>query len=137
VTDIAAGHDHICAAIGGAVAGWAGADFLCVVTPSEHLSLPDVEDIREGVIAAKIAAHAADVARGTPGARSRDDELSRRRRAKDWDGMFEVLLDPARARAVREACRPGDPETCSMCGPYCVFVEPRAAGPEGRAGGKT
>ncbi len=127
VTDIAAGHDHIAAAIGGAIAGWAGADFLCVVTPAEHLALPGPEDVREGVIAARIAAHAADVARGLPGAGERDDEVSRLRRACRWDSMLGLLIDPAGATDVRASGPPVDPETCSMCGPYCVYKEPRAS----------
>jgi phosphomethylpyrimidine synthase len=124
VTDVAAGHDHISAAIGGALAGWAGADFLCVVTPAEHLSLPGPEDVREGVIAARIAAHAADVARGHPRARDWDDSVSRSRRAMDWPGVLSKLLDPEHARCVRSAGPPADPETCSMCGPFCAFRKP-------------
>ncbi len=124
VTDVAAGRDHISAAIGGALAGWAGADFLCVVTPAEHLALPDPDDVREGVIAARIAAHAADVARGLPGAREWDDRVSRLRRAQDWDAMTRELLDPVRAKCVRDSAPPADPGTCSMCGPYCVFRPP-------------
>jgi len=123
VTDAAAGHDHIAGAIGGCVAALAGADFLCVVTPAEHLSLPSPEDVREGVIAARIAAHAADVARGLRGARELDDSVSRARRARDWDRCLALLIDPERARQVRSAGPPEDPETCSMCGPYCVFRE--------------
>jgi phosphomethylpyrimidine synthase len=134
VTDSAAGHDHVAAAIGGALACWAGADFLCVVTPSEHLSLPGPAEIREGVIAAKVAAHAADVARGLAGAARRDLEVSRRRRARDWEGQIALLLDPEGARRIREASPPGDPETCSMCGPYCVFREDCAEG--GECGGR-
>jgi phosphomethylpyrimidine synthase len=124
VTDVAAGYDHIAAAIGGAIAGWSGADFLCVVTPAEHLSLPNVDDIRRGVVAARIAAHAADVAVGLPQARMRDDEVSRARRSMDWEGVISRLLDPERARCVRDAGPPNDPATCSMCGPYCVFRPP-------------
>ncbi len=124
VTDVAAGRDHIAAAIGGALAGWAGADFLCVVTPAEHLALPDTDDIREGVIAARIAAHAADVARGLPGAREWDDRVSRLRRSQNWEAMTRALLDPERAKCVRESSPPADPGTCSMCGPYCVFRAP-------------
>jgi len=124
VTDVAAGRDHIAAAIGGALAGWAGADFLCVVTPAEHLALPDPEDVREGVIAARIAAHAADLALGLPGAREWDDRVSRLRRAQDWDAMTPALMDPARAKRVRGSAPPAAPGTCSMCGPYCVFRPP-------------
>jgi phosphomethylpyrimidine synthase len=124
VTDVAAGRDHIAAAIGGALAGWAGANFLCVVTPAEHLALPDPDDVREGVIAARIAAHAADVARGLPGAREWDDRVSRLRRKQDWEKMTPELLDPARAKCVRDSAPPTDPGTCSMCGSYCVFHPP-------------
>jgi phosphomethylpyrimidine synthase len=128
VTDVAAGHDHVAAAIGGAVAGWAGADFLCVVTPTEHLSLPGPADVKAGVIAAKLAAHAADVARGLPGARDWDDEVSRARRARDWDRLLSIVVDPDCARCIRDEGPPVDPETCSMCGPYCVFAEPARRG---------
>ncbi|MFH0964803.1 MAG: phosphomethylpyrimidine synthase ThiC [Planctomycetota bacterium] len=121
VTDVAPGYDHITSAIGGAVAALAGADFLCYVTPTEHLSLPGPDAVREGVIAARIAAHAADVARGVPGAREWDAELSRRRRARDWNGQIGLCIDPARAASVRRAGPPTDEETCSMCGEYCVF----------------
>ena len=124
VTDVAAGYDHIAAAIGGAIAGWVGADFLCVVTPAEHLSLPGPEDVRQGVIGARIAAHAADVARGIPGAREWDEEVSRARRSMDWQTVLARLLDPEHARCVREAGLPRDPDTCSMCGPYCAFRPP-------------
>lgn len=123
VTDAAAGYDHIAGAIGGCVAALAGADFLCVVTPSEHISLPGPEEVKEGVIAARIAAHAADVAKGLRGSRQLDDEVSRARRARDWDRMLSLLLAPERARALRSAGPPQDPETCSMCGPYCVFKQ--------------
>ncbi|MBI5527362.1 MAG: phosphomethylpyrimidine synthase ThiC [Deltaproteobacteria bacterium] len=121
VTDSAPGYDHISAAIGGAVAGAAGADFLCYVTASEHLRLPSVEDVREGVVAARIAAHAADVAKGIPGAAERDAEMSRRRRALDWEGMFAAALDPARARALRSSSRPSEDDVCTMCGPLCAI----------------
>ncbi len=121
VTDIAAGYDHITGAIGGAVAAMAGADFLCYVTPGEHLRLPTVEDVRAGVIASRIAAHAADVARGLKGARDRDDEVSRLRRERRWDEMISKLLDPEHATALRRSAAPADDSTCSMCGEYCVF----------------
>lgn len=124
VTDVAAGYDHIAAAIGGALAGWAGADFLCVVTPAEHLSLPGPEDVKRGCIAAKIAAHAADVARGIAGAAEWDEEVSRERRAQRFDSMIEKLIDPELARRIRDQGAPQDPQTCSMCGPYCVYREP-------------
>ena len=136
VTDVAAGYDHIASAIGGAIAGWAGADFLCVVTPSEHLSLPGPEDVRLGCIAAKIAAHAADVARGLPGAADWDDEVSRERRARRFDSMIDKLIDPELARRIRTEGAPEDPETCSMCGPYCVFKEPAAKKQKATADGR-
>ncbi|MBM4032812.1 MAG: phosphomethylpyrimidine synthase ThiC [Planctomycetes bacterium] len=121
VTDIAPGYDHITSAIGGAVAAAAGADFLCYVTPAEHLGLPSAEQVRQGVVAARIAAHAADVAKGVPGAAERDRELSARRRRRDWAGQLALCLDPRLARALREGARPSDDETCSMCGEFCVF----------------
>lgn len=120
VTDIAAGHDHIASAIGGAVAGWAGASMLCYVTPREHLGLPDLDDVKQGVIAHKIAAHAADLARGRAGARERDDALSRARFEFDWEKQFALALDPEKARALRdEAAAAGMLDAvrfCSMCG---------------------
>jgi len=119
VCDIAAGRDHIVGAIGGALAAYYGADFLCYVTPSEHLSLPTVDDVREGVIASRIAAHAADVARG------RDSEWDRRmsvaRKAFDWDEMFRLALDPDRAKELRSRRRSKDPKACSMCGELCAM----------------
>jgi len=121
VTDIAPGYDHITSAIGGAVAAAAGADFLCYVTPAEHLGLPSVDHVRRGVMAARIAAHAGDIAKGIPGAAERDHELSRRRRRRDWKGQLELCLDPKLAGALREEARPVDEETCSMCGEFCVF----------------
>jgi len=124
VTDVAPGYDHITSAIGATMAGWAGAALLCYVTPKEHLGLPDPEDVRQGVIAYKIAAHAADIARGRPGARQRDDELSRARFAFDWNRQFELSLDPERAREMHDATLPAEyfksAEFCSMCGPrFC------------------
>ena len=121
VTDIAPGYDHITAAIGGAIAAGAGADFLCYVTPAEHLGLPTAEQVRQGVIATRIAAHAGDIAKRIPGTAERDRELSRRRRKRDWEGQLELCLDPKLAAAVREEARPEDEQTCSMCGEYCVF----------------
>ena len=121
VTDIAPGYDHITSAIGAALAGWHGTAMLCYVTPKEHLGLPNAEDVREGLIAYKIAAHAADVARHRPGARDRDDELSRARYAFDWNRQFELSLDPERARSYHDETLPADiykqAEFCSMCGP--------------------
>ena len=121
VTDIAPGYDHITGAIGGAIAAAAGADFLCYVTPSEHLSLPDEEQVRLGVVAARIAAHAGDIGKGLPGAADWDRKLSALRRKRDWAAQLEYCIDPATARKVREAGRPADDEVCSMCGEYCVF----------------
>lgn len=125
VTDVAAGHDHIASAIGGTMAAYCGASMLCYVTPSEHLALPGVEEVRAGVIAHRIAAHAADVARGRPGARDRDDELSRARFALDWERQFELLIDPRGAREIWERarrCEPIDGDACSMCGPkFCAM----------------
>jgi phosphomethylpyrimidine synthase len=124
VTDFAPGYDHITSAIGAAVAGWAGASMLCYVTPKEHLGLPNLDDVRAGIIAYKIAAHAADIARHRPGARDRDDELSRARYAFDWPRQFELALDPETARAMHDETLPEEyfksAEFCSMCGPkFC------------------
>jgi phosphomethylpyrimidine synthase len=119
VCDVAAGYDHIAGAIGGAIAAYHGADFLCYVTPSEHLSLPTVDDVREGVIASRIAAHAADLARGR-GAQW-DREMSEARKAFDWDTMFRLSLDPDRAKAVRDRRRSKSPNVCSMCGELCAM----------------
>ncbi|MFM9115302.1 MAG: phosphomethylpyrimidine synthase ThiC [Planctomycetota bacterium] len=124
VTDIAPGYDHITSAIGGALAGWSGAAMLCYVTPKEHLGLPNREDVKQGVIAYKIAAHAADLARHRPGARDRDDALSRARFAFDWNEQFRLALDPETARAYHDETLPQDTfksaHFCSMCGPkYC------------------
>ncbi len=121
VTDVAPGYDHIAGAIGGAVAAMAGADFLCYVTPSEHLGLPNAEQVREGVMAARLAAHAGDIAKGVKGARDWDDHISTLRRNKDWKGQLEACLDPQKAAALRHAARPNDDEVCSMCGEFCVF----------------
>ena len=121
VTDVAPGYDHITSAIGGAVAAMAGADFLCYVTATEHLGLPRPQDVREGVVAARIAAHAADVARGRPGAREWDLRMSRARAARDWEKQAAEAIDPERARELRRERRPGHDDVCSMCGDYCVF----------------
>lgn len=120
VTDIAPGYDHITSAIGGAIAAASGADFLCYVTPAEHLRLPTLEDMKEGIIASRIAAHAADIAKGVPGARRWDDEMSEARRNLDWERMFELALDPEKARRYREESRPQDEDTCTMCGKMCA-----------------
>jgi phosphomethylpyrimidine synthase len=124
VTDIAPGYDHITSAIGAAMIGWYGADMLCYVTRKEHLGLPNAEEVREGVIAYKIAAHAADVARGRHGARDRDDALSRARFAFDWNEQFRLSLDPDRARELHDEALPAEyfksAEFCAMCGPkFC------------------
>jgi phosphomethylpyrimidine synthase len=123
-TDIAPGYDHITSAIGAALAGWAGAAMLCYVTPKEHLGLPGPDDVRQGIIAYKIAAHAADVARKRPGARDRDDAISRARYAFDWNEQFRLSLDPETARRMHDETLPDDyfksAEFCSMCGPkFC------------------
>ncbi|MBI3323211.1 MAG: phosphomethylpyrimidine synthase ThiC [Candidatus Omnitrophica bacterium] len=124
VTDIAPGYDHITSAIGAAMVGWYGSSLLCYVTPKEHLGLPNAEDVRQGIIAYKIAAHAADVARRRPGARDRDDALSRARFSFDWNRQFELSLDPERARAYHDEALPQEgyksAAFCSMCGPkFC------------------
>ena len=122
VTDIAPGYDHITAAIGGAVAAMSGAAFLCYVTPAEHLALPNVEDTKQGIIASKIAAHAADIAKGVPGARDIDDKMADARKALDWDAQFECALDPETAKAIRTSRMPEEDhsDTCSMCGKFCA-----------------
>lgn len=119
VTDVAPGYDHITSAIGGAIAGSVGADFLCYVTPSEHLRLPDLEDVREGVMASRIAAHAADIAKGVPGAIEWDKEMARRRKALDWKGQIELSINPERARKLRESSKPKESDVCTMCGEFC------------------
>ena len=121
VTDIAPGYDHITAAIGGAIAASSGADFLCYVTPAEHLRLPDAHDVREGLIATKIAAHAADIAKGVPGARNRDNRMSDARRRVSWGEMFDLALDPQRAREFYESAPPVTEGTCTMCGKMCAM----------------
>lgn len=120
VTDIAPGYDHITAAIGGAVAASSGADFLCYVTPAEHLRLPDVNGVREGLVATKIAAHAADIAKGIPGARDRDNRMSDARRRFDWEEMFDLALDPVKPREYFESAPPTNEESCTMCGKMCA-----------------
>ncbi len=122
VTDIAMGYDHITAAIGGAVAAMHGAAFLCYVTPAEHLALPNIDDVKQGIIASKIAAHAADIAKGIPGARDIDDRMGDARRNLDWDAQFECALDPVTAKAIRDSRSPEEDhsDTCSMCGKFCA-----------------
>jgi phosphomethylpyrimidine synthase len=120
VTDIGAGYDHITAAIGGAIAAASGADFLCYVTPTEHLSLPDAEDVKIGVIASRIAAHAADIARGTKRATEWDNKMSGARKNLDWELQAELSLDPERVKSVHTKYSSGGP-ACSMCGKYCAM----------------
>jgi len=121
VTDVGAGYDHITAAIGGAIAAAAGADFLCYVTPSEHLSLPTIEDVKEGVIASRIAAHAADIAKGVKGAQEWDEQMSRARKALDWKTQAKLSLDPELSQQVHSKI-PASGATCSMCGKYCAMA---------------
>lgn len=120
VTDIAPGYDHITAAIGGAIAAAAGVAFLCYVTPAEHLALPNLEDVKQGIIASQIAAHAGDIAKGVPGARDRDDKMSKARAELDWEAQWKYALDPETARAIREDRSPGQEDSCSMCGKFCA-----------------
>ncbi|MCF8019699.1 MAG: phosphomethylpyrimidine synthase ThiC [Vallitaleaceae bacterium] len=127
VTDVAPGYDHITGAIGGAIAASAGADFLCYVTPAEHLRLPTVEDMKEGIIATKIAAHAADIAKKTPYARDWDNQMSKARVDLNWNRMFELAIDPTKARAYREHAELEDETTCSMCGKMCAILNVKEA----------
>ena len=122
VTDIAPGYDHITAAIGGAVAAMSGAAFLCYVTPAEHLALPNVDDVKQGIIASKIAAHAADIAKGVPGARDIDDKMAEARQKLDWEAQYACALDPEHAKAIRDSRSPEEDhsDTCSMCGKFCA-----------------
>ncbi len=119
VTDVAPGYDHITSAIGGAIAAANGADFLCYVTPAEHLRLPTLEDMKEGIIATRIAAHAADIAKGIPGAREWDNQMSTARANLDWNRMFELAMDPEKARRYREESQPENEDSCTMCGKMC------------------
>ena len=122
VTDIAPGYDHITSAIGGAIAAANGAAFLCYVTPAEHLALPNVDDVKQGIMASKIAAHAADIAKHVPGAMEMDNKMADARRVLDWDAQFACALDPETAKAIRDARLPEDDhsDTCSMCGKFCA-----------------
>ena len=120
VTDVAPGYDHITSAIGGAIAASAGAAFLCYVTPAEHLRLPNAADVKEGIIAAKIAAHAADIAKGIPGAADWDYKMSEARKRLDWEEMFNLSMDPEKARRYRAEAKPEKEDTCSMCGNFCA-----------------
>jgi len=121
VTDIAPGYDHITGAIGGAIAARAGADFLCYVTPSEHLRLPTIEDVREGVIASRIAGHAADIARGLKGAMDQDCRMARARKSLNWQDQIQLSVDPQRARKLRESSMPKESDVCTMCGELCAI----------------
>ena len=120
VTDIAPGYHHITAAIGGAIAAGNGASFLCYVAPAEHLRLPDVDDVKEGIIASKIAAHAADIAKGIKGAADWDRQMSTARKNLDWEEMFRLSIDPEKARRYRAQAKPEKEDTCSMCGNFCA-----------------
>ena len=120
VTDVAPGYDHITAAIGGTLAAASGADFLCYVTPAEHLALPTIEDVHTGVIASRIAAHAADIVKGVPGAKEWDRRMAEARKVLDWKAQLELAIDPETAKAKRGARNAADEEACSMCGDYCA-----------------
>ncbi len=125
VTDVAPGYDHITSAIGGALAAASGADFLCYVTPAEHLRLPDLNDIKEGIVAARIAAHAADIAKAVPGAMDWDMQMSEARKNLDWERMMDLAMDPEKARAYRASSMPLDKEVCTMCGDLCAMKRSR------------
>jgi phosphomethylpyrimidine synthase len=122
VIDCAPGYDHIVSAIGGAVAGSAGADFLCYVTPSEHLGLPDLEDVRQGIMASKIAAHTADIAKGVKMAEKQDTLISQARKKFDWERVISLSLDPERAKKKRGEIG-SDSQKCTMCGQFCAMRE--------------
>ncbi len=136
VTDIAPGYDHITSAIGGAIAAASGADFLCYVTPAEHLKLPSLEDVKEGVIASCIAAHAADIAKGIPGAMDKDMEMARARHKLDWKTQIECSIDPEKARLYRDEGGAYHGPTCTMCGEYCAIKTFKRAMAFGGGGGK-
>lgn len=125
VTDIAPGYDHITSAIGGAVAAMHGADFLCYVTPAEHLRLPELSDVREGIMASRIAAHAADIAQGLPGAMDPDIKMATARFELDWEGQFDAAMDPEKAREYRASSQPEDEKVCTMCGEFCAVKRSR------------
>ncbi len=125
VTDVAPGYDHITSAIGGAIAAANGADFLCYVTPAEHLRLPDLQDMKDGIIAARIAAHAADIAKAIPGAMDWDNAMSTARKDLDWQKMIELAMDPEKAKAYRESSKPIDQDVCTMCGDLCAVKRSR------------
>ena len=122
VTDVAPGYDHITAAIGGAIAASAGASFLCYVTPAEHLRLPNRDDVKEGIIASRIAAHAADIAKGIPGAKEWDRKMAQARARLDWEEQFSLAIDPEKARRYRAESKPEKEDTCSMCGNFCAVI---------------
>jgi phosphomethylpyrimidine synthase len=138
VTDIGAGYDHIVSAIGGAIAAAAGADFLCYVTPSEHLSLPDVEDVKQGVIASRLAAHAGDIVKGVTGAKGRDEDMSKARKNFDWEVQAKLSLDPEHSQQIHDKIATAG-NTCSMCGKYCAMaiVEKYLTGLPTRTKGKS
>lgn len=121
VTDVAPGYDHITAAIGGAIAATTGADFLCYVTKSEHLRLPTIDEVYEGVIVTRIAAHAADIAKGLSGALDWDIKMSKARKSLDWEKMLEYAIDPKRARQMRQESPPTESDVCTMCGEFCAM----------------
>ena len=123
VADIAPGYDHITSAIGGALAAYFGADFLCYVTPSEHLRLPTIEDVKEGVIAAKIAAHAADIARGNKKAIEKELQMAIARHNLDWEKQIEISIDPVKSRKYREESEAHNQKVCSMCGEFCAIAQ--------------
>jgi phosphomethylpyrimidine synthase len=127
VTDIAPGYDHITSAIGGCLAAYYGADFLCYVTSAEHLGLPNVEEVKEGVISSRIAAHAADIARGLGGAIDWDNEMSKARSNLDWKRMLELSINPEIAKDIRERCTDADEDVCSMCGRFCSIKTSKSA----------
>ena len=120
VTDIAPGYDHITSAIGGAIAAASGAAFLCYVTPAEHLALPNVVDVKQGIIASRIAAHAADIAKKIPHARDVDDAMADARRTFNWEKQWECSIDPETAKAIRDSRAPEHEDSCSMCGKFCA-----------------
>lgn len=125
VTDIAPGYDHITSAIGGALAAMHGADFLCYVTPAEHLRLPTADDVKEGIMASKIAAHAGDLAKGIKGADAIDNKMSQARGTLDWEGQFACAIDPEKARAFRKSSEPSEKDVCTMCGDFCAVKRVR------------
>jgi phosphomethylpyrimidine synthase len=120
VTDVAPGYDHITSAIGGAIAASEGADFLCYVTPAEHLRLPDLDDMKQGIIATRIAAHSADIVKKVNGARQWDNAISQARQKLDWEKMFALAIDPEKAKNYRASSVPEHDDTCTMCGKMCA-----------------